>query len=185
MSTRLTAFTKDLKKLSKGYSLRIGLSAGYVQDRFEFKFSQLRAQWTLLLGRHRETVNILTAFMGVASVTIPGVLPMNIWILLQSRGLLWSILKKQRRALLQCYSSSERNFSCPDPLPRFDALDGFIPNYKNCVCLGIMPQPLKLWLEGEYHDCSWYTGTKVSHSNNLLLAIPTVTEIICTTRRFQ
>ncbi|CAN7975908.1 unnamed protein product, partial [Ixodes persulcatus] len=70
-------------------------------------------------------------------------------------------------------------------LPRFDVVDGFIPDYQHCACLGVMRQLLKLWLESEYHDCPWYVGRKVSLLNSLLLAVSPPTEIKRTPRKFE
>lgn len=72
-----------------------------MENRSELGFSKLHAWWMLLHGPQCETVNSLMVFMGMAGVTNPGVLPVNIEILLQIAGLLWSILKRPRRALFQ------------------------------------------------------------------------------------
>ncbi|XP_042144491.1 uncharacterized protein LOC121834781 [Ixodes scapularis] len=70
-------------------------------------------------------------------------------------------------------------------LPRFDVVDGFIPDYQHCACLGVMRQLLKLWLESEYHECPWYIGTKLPQLNGLLLALSPPTEITRTPRKFE
>ncbi|XP_042144330.1 uncharacterized protein LOC120848781 [Ixodes scapularis] len=70
-------------------------------------------------------------------------------------------------------------------LPRFNPIDGFIPDYQHCVCLGVMRQLLKLWLDTENHDQPWYVGTKLGVMNGILLGILPPTEITRTPRRFE
>lgn len=70
-------------------------------------------------------------------------------------------------------------------LLRLDVVDGFIPDYQHCACLGVMRQLLKLWLESENHGCPWYIGTKLSQLNSLLLAVSPPTEITRTSRKFE
>ncbi|XP_077564679.1 uncharacterized protein LOC144180166 [Haemaphysalis longicornis] len=70
-------------------------------------------------------------------------------------------------------------------LPRFDVVDGFIPDYQHCACLGVMRQLLKLWLKSKYHKCDWYIGTRTEELNSLLLAITPPTEITRTPRKFE
>ncbi|XP_029838026.2 uncharacterized protein LOC115321885 [Ixodes scapularis] len=70
-------------------------------------------------------------------------------------------------------------------IPRFNPVDGFIPDYQHCVCLGVMRQLLKLWLDTKNHDQPWYAGTKLVTMNAILLGILPPTEVTRTPRRFE
>ncbi|XP_042147830.1 uncharacterized protein LOC120835975 [Ixodes scapularis] len=69
--------------------------------------------------------------------------------------------------------------------PRFNPVDGFFPDYQHCVCLGVMRQLLKLWLDTEHHSQPWYIGTKLVAMNAILLGILPPTEVTRTPRRFE
>ncbi|KAG0427363.1 hypothetical protein HPB47_025583 [Ixodes persulcatus] len=68
---------------------------------------------------------------------------------------------------------------------RFNPIDGFIPDYQHCLCLGEMQQLLKLWLDTGIHDQLWYVGTKIGVMHSSLLGILPPTEITRTPRRFE
>ncbi|KAG0425203.1 hypothetical protein HPB47_027606 [Ixodes persulcatus] len=82
----------------------------------------------------------------------------------------WKLLEKATEGTAVVPVSRVKGPSLAMTLPRFDVVDGFIPDYQHSACLGIMRQLPKLWLESEYHDCPWYIGRKVSLLNSLLLA---------------
>ncbi|CAN7944288.1 unnamed protein product [Ixodes pacificus] len=67
-------------------------------------------------------------------------------------------------------------------IPRFSPVDGFIPDYQHCVCLGVMWQ---LWLDNENHNQPWYAGTKLVYMNAILLGILPTTEATRKTRKFE
>lgn len=54
---------------------------------------------------------------------------------------------------------------------RFGPILGFIPDYQNCVCLGVTRQLLWLWFDGENHTQEWQIGTRVWCLNAVLLNI--------------
>ncbi|KAG0438565.1 hypothetical protein HPB47_016958 [Ixodes persulcatus] len=70
-------------------------------------------------------------------------------------------------------------------IPRFNPIDGFIPDYQHCVCLGVMRQLLKLWLVTENHNQPWYAGTKLVTMNAILQGILPPPEVTRTPRRFE
>ena len=50
-------------------------------------------------------------------------------------------------------------------LPRFNVIDGCVPDYMHAVILGVVRQFGKLWFDTSYHHSLYYLGS--SHSRNL------------------
>ncbi|CAN8002067.1 unnamed protein product, partial [Ixodes hexagonus] len=70
-------------------------------------------------------------------------------------------------------------------IPRFNPVDAFISDYQHCVCLGVMRQLVKQWLDTENHSQPWYAGTKLVAMNDILLGILPPTEVTRTPRKFE
>ncbi|KAM7292842.1 uncharacterized protein ISCGN_025977 [Ixodes scapularis] len=70
-------------------------------------------------------------------------------------------------------------------IPRFNPVTGFIPDYQHCVCLGVMRQLMKLWLDSENHSHPWYIGTQIPAMNKILLSMQPPSEITRTPRRLE
>jgi hypothetical protein len=56
-------------------------------------------------------------------------------------------------------------------LPNFDIINGMVPDYMHCICLGVVRQMAKLWFEAKNHDCAYYIGNSISLVDKRLLSI--------------
>ncbi|KAJ8049505.1 hypothetical protein HOLleu_02277 [Holothuria leucospilota] len=61
-------------------------------------------------------------------------------------------------------------------LPKFDFIDGFVPEYMHSVILGVVRQFETLWLDSENHEKPFYIGKFTSTLSNLLQAIKPCSE---------
>ncbi|XP_076851814.1 uncharacterized protein LOC143508558 [Brachyhypopomus gauderio] len=62
-------------------------------------------------------------------------------------------------------------------LKTFQMINGFVPEYQHCVCLGVTRQLAKLWFDSKHHDKEWYIGTKADNIDKELIAIKPPVEI--------
>lgn len=62
-------------------------------------------------------------------------------------------------------------------LTKFQMINGFVPEYQHCVCLGVTRQLAKLWFDSRNHDKEWYLGAKSDRIDKELIAIQPPVEI--------
>ncbi len=68
----------------------------------------------------------------------------------------------------------------PSPLmklEKFQMINGFVPEYQHCVCLGVTRQLAKLWFDSRNHNKEWDIGTRSEHIDKELIAVQPLVEI--------
>jgi len=56
-------------------------------------------------------------------------------------------------------------------LPHFDIINGMVPDYMHCICLGVLRQVAKLWFQTKNHDEPFYIGGSMSKVDEYLFSI--------------
>lgn len=56
-------------------------------------------------------------------------------------------------------------------LPKFDVINGMVPDYMHCVLLGVCRQMATLWIDSKNYSEPWYIGTQTAILDRHLLSI--------------
>lgn len=71
----------------------------------------------------------------------------------------------------QCVVNGVKGPSILSLLPKFNIVDGLVPEYMHCVILGVVRQLGRLWFDSSNHNEEFYIGQSVDRISDLLLHI--------------